>query len=104
MTDEQTLEILVDLANALEAAAVNVKHKISGIMNVEKEPLWDPSKIKWTEAQGIKGSYMRSEDVDNEEFKAMMEDLEAHNGKLTRNGWFFWKFSESDVVGRKKRK
>jgi len=65
---------------------------------------WDPSKIKWVEAEGTHGKYERSEDVNSLDFKELMKDLEAHQGKLTRDGYFFWRFEKSAVVGRKKRK
>ena len=64
---------------------------------------WNPDKIKWEPAQGTKGEYERSKDVDNPEFKAMLKDLEAHGGKLTREGYFYWVFTNGDAVGRKKR-
>ena len=65
---------------------------------------YDMNKIKWTQAEGSKGSYERSGDVENPEFQALLKKLEAHNGKLTQNGFFLWKFSNSSVIGRKKRR
>jgi len=70
----------------------------------EANNMWNPEKIVWNQAQGSKGTYERSEDTSNPEFKALLKELEAHNGKLTHNGYFYWKFSNSSVVGRKKRK
>lgn len=64
---------------------------------------WSPSKIKWEEAQGSKGPYERSEDMNNPEFKAMLKDLQAHKGKLNRQGYFYWVFENGHTVGRKKR-
>ena len=71
----------------------------------EKEPResWDPQKIKWLSAQGSKGQYERSEDVDNPEFEKMLQDLGTHKGKLYRNGLFYWLFTNGRVVGRKRR-
>jgi hypothetical protein len=65
---------------------------------------WDPSKIKWTEAEGGKGPYQRSEDINNPEFKCMLRDLATHGGKTTRSGYFYWVFQNGHVVGRKKRR
>jgi hypothetical protein len=28
----------------------------------------------------------------------MLKDLQAHNGKLTREGWFYWVFQNADAV------
>jgi hypothetical protein len=33
----------------------------------------------------------------------MLKDLQAHNGKLTKEGWFYWVFQNGTTVGRKKR-
>jgi len=38
------------------------------------------------------------------DFEALLADLDAHNGKLTKDGWFYWRFSNGDAVGRKKRR
>ncbi len=97
---EEILEVILDLANALEAAAVNVKQQIAWITGVKE---WDPDEIKWENAEGASGPYERSEDVNNLEFKAMLKDLAAHNGRMTRNGLFYWVFENGSTVGRKKR-
>jgi hypothetical protein len=65
---------------------------------------WDPSKIKWVEAEGSHGKYQRSEDVNSLDFKELMKDLEAHQGKLSRDGYFVWKFEKNAVIGRKLRR
>jgi len=64
---------------------------------------YDMNKIKWTLAEGASGPYERSEDVDSLVFKELLKDLEAHNGKLSRDGYFVWKFAKSPIVGRKKK-
>lgn len=102
MTEQKILEILVDLANGLEALAVNVKHQIAQIVEIS-EPRWNPDKIIWTEATGEKGIYERSEDVNNLQFKAMLRDLNNHGGKMNRHGHFYWVFKNGSIVGRKKR-
>jgi hypothetical protein len=100
---EKALEILADFCDALEAAAVNVKHQIAELQGVaQKSPSWNPDKIKWVEADGTHGKYERSEDVNSLDFKALMKDLEAHQGKLSKDGFFYWKFEKNAVIGRKK--
>jgi hypothetical protein len=64
---------------------------------------WDPGKIKWVKAEGFKGPYERADPKATPDFKAMLADLEAHNGKLTRNGLFNWVFQDQATVGRKER-
>lgn len=70
----------------------------------ESKQRWDPSKIVWNEVEGPSGSYDRSEDINNIQFKHMLKDLGEHNGKLTRDGIFYWVFQNGYTVGRKKAK
>lgn len=102
MSEQKTLELLCDFVNALEAACVNVRRQIAELTGAKGESSWDPSKIKWEQAQGTSGAYERSEDVNNSEFKAMLKDLQAHKGKLNRDGYFYWVFENGYTVGRKK--
>jgi len=99
MSEELAIEALLEFLNACEAGIEAARQRIK-----EKKSLWDASKIKWQEAEGSKGKYERSEDVSNTEFKAMLKDLASHNGKLSRNGFFYWTFQNGHTIGRKKRK
>lgn len=99
MSEDLALEALTDFLNAVEAGIEAARQRIK-----TDKALWDPSKIQWTQANGPSGSYERSEDVNSLDFKALLKDLEAHNGKLTHADYFYWKFSKSAVIGRKKRK
>lgn len=103
---DEVLELLVDFCNALESACVNLKHRVAELKSVieaKRKWRWNPDAIKWEKAEGWKGEYERSEDVNNPQFKAMLRDLAQHNGKLTRNGMFYWVFKNGSTVGRKKR-
>jgi len=97
---EELFFAVVDYANQQEAAAVGLRQRVK---ELTKFPEWNPDKIKWETAQGQKGPYERSEDVNNLQFKAMLKDLAAHSGRLTRNGFFYWIFENGCTVGRKKR-
>jgi hypothetical protein len=66
-----------------------------------EKPGWDPGKVKWTEEEGFKGKYEKSEDVNNPDFKAMLKDLHEHKGRMSHNGYFYWVFSNGSTVGRK---
>jgi len=96
--EDLVLEAFLDFLNAVEAGIEAARQRVK-----EQKSLWDPGKITWETAQGTKGEYERSKDVDNPEFKAMLKDLEAHGGRLTREGYFYWVFTNGDAVGRKKR-
>jgi hypothetical protein len=96
-------EAIIDFCNALEAAAVKLKHDV-GASPEQVKWTWNPDKIqwKWAEQPGPKGPYEKSEDVNNLEFKAMLKDLQEHKGKLQRNAFFYWVFQNGSTVGRKK--
>ncbi len=110
------VEILIDDIAELEATKANLTGLIDGWLsssmssakrmgrgNLEEQAGWNPSKIKWRKAEGASGPYERSEDVNNLDFKALVKDLAAHGGKLTRDGTFYWLFKNGSTVGRKKR-
>ncbi len=65
---------------------------------------WNPENITWEPAQGAKGPYERSDDVDNRNFRALVRELERFQGKLTRDGFFYWTFKNGTTIGRKQRK
>jgi len=95
-------EAVIDFCNAIEAAAVKLKHDL-GASPQQVKYTWNPEKISWTDKQGEKGPFQISEDVNNTDFKALLQDLAAHNGKLQREGYFYWTFKNGATVGRKKR-
>jgi hypothetical protein len=68
----------------------------------QPKPLWDMAKLDWEPAMGSADPYERCEDDDGLEFKAMLKDLMAHSGKLSKEGYFVWAFSNGLTVGRKK--
>lgn len=90
-------EALLEFLNAVEDGVAAAKQRIKNV-----KVGWNPNEIEWMETEGSKGPYERSEDRDNPEFKAMLKDLEDHNGKLRRDGYFYWKFDHREIVGRKK--
>ena len=102
---DKLLEILVDFANALESACVNLKRYVAELKNIEDKPKWNwnPDKIAWSKAQGSKGEYERSEDANSLDFKNLLKDLSDHKGSLIREGWFYWSFPKNAVIGRKKK-
>lgn len=95
----QETEALAAFLDAVEAGIVQAR-------NILKGPLatWNPDQISWVSTNGAKGLYEKSQDVDNLEFKALVKDLASHDGKLTRNGIFYWLFQNGATVGRKKAK
>jgi len=105
MSDEDLkilAEDLVDFLNGLEASCVKMKMQIAKLYGPERSG-WDPAKIKWSPAQGTRGPFEVSDDINNPEFKAMLKDLSAHKGRMNVEGYFYWTYPSGAVVGRKKR-
>ena len=102
---EAFLEDFCDFLDSPEASVVKMKMQIAKLVGVTEKQKWNwnPDLIKWVKAEGFKGDYEKSEDHDNPEFKKMLKDLAEHNGKLTRDGVFYWVFKNGSTVGRKKR-
>lgn len=72
-----------------------------------KEHTWNPSKIKFVQTEGVRGPYWRypaagQKAESTEDYRNMIQDLLNHNEKLTRDGFFYWLFSDGATVGRKK--
>lgn len=102
--EEVVLEAFTDFLNAVDAgvcAARETIKKAKGISAVEGT--WNPSAINWQDANGAKGPYQRSEDANNLQFKAMLKDLADHDGRMRREGYFYWTFDNGSAVGRKRK-
>jgi len=101
--ETQALESLLD---SLEAGVIAARTILRGPNGPSESSAtsWNPDKIRWESTNGQKGEYQRSQDVNNPEFKALVKDLAAHDGKITRNGLFYWLFQSGSTVGRKKAK
>jgi uncharacterized protein YecE (DUF72 family) len=100
--------ILVDSANAEEAKAVNLKQQVKAIIDsrearpkVDSHP--DAEEIVFTRLMGTNGEYEKSEDFDNPRFKALLTTLQAHQGKMTADGYFLWIFPDGKAIGRKRK-
>jgi len=105
MSDEDLkilAEDIMQFIEAMEMACSEFRAQMAKLFGPEKTT-WDPSKIKWTQTQGTRGPFEKSEDVDNPNFKAMLKDLSAHKGRMNREGHFYWTFPNGATVGRKKR-
>ena len=100
MSNDKATDALIAFLDAAEAGIAAAKQ----ILKEKGVAAWDPAKIKWTEEEGFKGKYERSEDMNNLEFKAMLKDLQQHNGTMTDDGYFYWVFQNGSTVGRKQMK
>jgi len=99
------LEDFCDFLVSLEEAVQKMKQQIAKLVGVaEEKPKYDIEKIKWEKAQGAKGEFERSEDVNSQDFKELLKDVQAHGGKMTIGNYFVWSFKNGCVLGRKPRK
>lgn len=108
MTDNQevVLEAFTDFLNAVDAGITQARQtikKAKGLTTKSQEGSWNPNVIEWQAANGAKGPYQKTVDSGNLQHKAMLADLENHDGKLRRDGFFYWLFSDKQTVGRKQK-
>jgi len=77
----------------------------SGMTKIpDKEIQWDPNMVVWVKKDGDRGPYELAEpDPNNKVYQAMLQDLKAHDGKLTKDGYFYWVFTDGKAIGRKKK-
>ena len=102
---EKISEAIVDFANALEAACVQLKRYIGEAHGIELP--WDPAKIKWVKAEGAKGPYQRypaqgEKPEATSDYKNMLAAIKQQN--VIRDGYFYWVFQDKATVGRKLKK
>ncbi|MEM3627609.1 MAG: hypothetical protein QXZ25_06245 [Candidatus Bathyarchaeia archaeon] len=90
---------MLDFLDAVEEGVKAVRQLVMQVKRV-----YDIDTIKWEKASGASGEYERSEDVDNPNFKALLKDVQAHNGRMTVGDYFVWAFRNGSVLGRKPRK
>ncbi len=105
MTDSDLATVaLLELLNGCESGIIAARQCIKEAkLGDIPQTTWNPDKIKWTPAEGPSGPYERTEDVNSLDFKAMLKELAAHQGKLTRDDIFYWTFKNGITVGRKNR-
>ena len=70
----------------------------------EAQPQYDIIKTVTRQAEGPNGAYLQVKAEDNKgnsDYDALIKDLKDNNGKLTRQGYFCWLFSDNKTVGMK---
>jgi len=97
------VDFLVKLRDAAHLIVDACEEQLEKMVPSETKSSWNPERIKWQQTEGSSGPYERSEDVNSIDFKNMLKELQEHQGKLSRNGYFYWTFQNGSTVGRKKR-
>lgn len=108
MSEERILEVLSDFGDGLEAVAFKLKKDVAALAGKKESSTpktYDPEKIAWLSTTGSNGPYEKaSADKTSQppDFVALLEDLKVHNGKLQRQGMFYWLFERGPpAIGRK---
>jgi len=83
-------EDMLECLDAVENAIGRLKRQIDKNFGAKN---WNPEKINWVEVKGKSGVYQKypaegQKAEATEDYKNMLRDLKAHNGRLTRNGCF----------------
>jgi hypothetical protein len=116
--DEHVVRLLLDYAGSLEESAKRLREGLAALAQEHLIPEaqravedrvwgWNPEAVVWVEAEGPSGGYQLAAAKNNQgnsDFDEMLKDLEAHQGCLTREGWFYWRFKQKPNVGRKRKR
>lgn len=60
--------------------------------------------IKWIQTEGKNGLYDKAEPNDSLEYQDLLKEIKDHNGKMIKEGFFYWIFSDGLTIGRKPRR
>ena len=114
---ERIINLLLEYAGNIEESAKRFREALAGLVQEcliqdagkavnERVWGWNPDAVRWVEAAGPSGEYQLASaenNQDNRDFHEMLRDLEEHDGRLSREGWFYWRFQQKHAAGRKKR-
>lgn len=99
------LETLVTFRDSLQNMVNSINTEIEQL-NPDLQTL-NPERIFWTRTTGRNGTYERypafqqKPDIQNPDYRKLLEDLQNHEGKLQHCGLFYWLFDDSITIGRK---
>jgi hypothetical protein len=96
--EDLVLQALAEFLNGVEASVQSTRHLLKKV----KVEGWDPGKITWKATEGPSGPYERADKQDNTDYQLLLKDLQENDGKMRREGFFYWLFDRQDAVGRKK--
>ena len=99
------IEALFLIRDGLVMALDGVNRFLEGTEPKETELQYDLMKVVTRQTSGPNGVYLKAIEEDNQNntnFELLLEDLKEHDNKLTKQGYFVWKFSGSNnTVGMK---
>lgn len=109
---EKVLEILVNYANAQEAAAVDLKQRIAELVGAKapasvKYGEADFDKLFWEDLKGSKGPFQRTSKTSTENhpvFQALQAILKKNKGFCHIGAYKYWFDNQNpDVIDRRKK-
>lgn len=106
MVDEKLIFALAKVRDCLAGAADALDSLIQQESKVVLRE-YDVSKILWQKKDGEKGAYELATDKDNKdnsEYIALKGHLKEEDGRISKDGLFYWLFQNSDAIGRKPQK
>lgn len=98
MSEDLAAEALTELLNAMESGIESAR----ALLRKVKVEGPNPEGIKWETKQGNKGPYEKAAKQDGKDYQLLVEDLQKHQGKFRRDGFFYWLFEREDAIGRKR--
>lgn len=69
--------------------------------NVKSDLVPDLDGVIWNAATGPRGSYEKTEDVDNPAYKRLLNAIKEHQGKMVIDNHFVWLFDDNKTIGKK---
>ena len=105
---ETEISLLKDFLSALQSTPSEIIEQTENRTSEYGRWSWNPDNMRWVTVEGSRGPYERYPAKGQKpemtiDYKNLLKDLKAHNGRLSRNGYFYWLFSpDSGIVGRKK--
>jgi hypothetical protein len=100
--ENKKIEALVKIRDACTMLAESINEFIDSQALMEEKTVYDVNKILWQNKNGERGAFELASEQDSTDYKQLIVHLQKNQGKLTKDGLFYWLFDDKKTVGRKK--